>query len=241
MTVTEAINHRISRRKYLATPMSAEQLAKLSGLIEQYSEEENIRFELVSECESAFDGLSKSYGMFNGVNSCIALIKTGDDPTAVERLGYYGELLVLHATAMNLGTCWVAGTFSKKDLPLEITENEELMCLITIGNVPEKNSLKEKFFRGVTHRKSKTAQEMYTADKTPPAWFLAGMEAVVKAPSAVNKQPVMFSFKDGEVAAKVGDLSKTYSALDFGIAKLHFQFGAGGGSWAWGIGGTYTK
>ncbi|MFC2347211.1 MAG: nitroreductase, partial [Scardovia wiggsiae] len=32
-----------------------------------------------------------------------------------------------------------------------------------------------------------------------------------------------------------------FAYTDLGIAKLHFQIGAGGGSWEWGDRGTFSR
>lgn len=159
------------------------------------------------------------------VRHYIGLIANDDDPHSNEKIGYYGELLVLHATTLGLGTCWVGGTFSKSKVPFELAENERVACLITIGNVEETSSFKEKFFHNMTHRKVKPKEEMFTSDEQVPNWFLSGMAAVQKAPSAMNKQPVTFSYQDGCVKASVKNETVYFVLFDLGIAKLHFELG----------------
>lgn len=44
----------------------------------------------------------------------------------------------------------------------------------------------------------------------------------------------MFSYKNGKVSAEISNISDSAYALDFGIAKLHFEIGSGGGKWNWG-------
>lgn len=66
------------------------------------------------------------------------------------------------------------------------------------------------------------------------------MRAVQKAPSAVNRQPVVFTYKGGIVTALVENTVGDGFALDLGIAKLHFELGAGGGTWAFGNGAEFT-
>lgn len=65
------------------------------------------------------------------------------------------------------------------------------------------------------------------------------MRAVRRAPSALNRQPVRFVWRDGAVSASVPDYAS--QAVDLGIAKLHFEIGAGGGSWKPGSGGAYLR
>jgi len=238
MTILQAIDLRRSRRKYLPAPIAAQAKEALQALTAEYSEKSGARIELVFDNPAAFDGLRKTYGMLTGVHSYAGLIVNPGDKQAVERLGYYGELLMLHAVSMDLGACWVGGSFDRKLCPFTLGEGEEIICTITLGPVKEKNSLRESLIYGVTHRKTKTAEQMMSADTPVPDWFMAGMEAVRKAPSAVNRQPVMFHYKNGVVSASVENPG-TATLLDFGIAKLHFELGAGGGTWAWGNGGTF--
>ena len=69
-----------------------------------------------------------------------------------------------------------------------------------------------------------------------PAWFKAGVEAAMKAPSAMNRQPIMFSYNpaDDTAAAHIDTTAgdEHHAMNDMGIAKLHFQIGAGQGQWA---------
>jgi hypothetical protein len=123
---------------------------------------------------------------------------------------------------------------------VQLKKGESIVCAITVGNVPPKPSAKERFIHRLTHRNSKTVEQMYTADDSVPAWFLSGMEAVQKAPSAINRQPVMFSYKNGVVTASVEDINGEGFAFDLGIAKLHFEIGAGGGMWEFGNGAAFT-
>ena len=225
MTLLEAIDIRRSRRKYLDTPIEPEAAEKLRALAEEYSALAGARIELVFDNGDAFNGLRKSYGMLSGVRNYAGLIAGNGDDLARERLGYYGELLMLHAVAMGLGTCWVGGSFDRNACPFALEEGEKIICTITLGYNKEKNSARESLIYGITHRKTKALEQLYRSDVPAPDWFLDGMRAVQKAPSAVNRQPVLFTYKDGEVTAAMvddgGDL------LDLGIAKLHFELGAG--------------
>jgi len=241
MTITDAIKIRCSRRKFKGTLIEPHVVSELKNLINKYNNTGNVRMELVINNGKAFNGFTKSYGMFSGVNDYIGLIADKNDFAAAERLGYYGELMVLHATAMGLSSCWVGGVFSRSDMPFSLFGDESVICAIIVGDSAEKESFKERLIKGIAHRKSKTASDMFTSDSPVPNWFMSGMEAVEKAPSAMHRQPVMFSYKDGKISASVKDISASMMAIDFGIAKLHFELGAGGGTWEWGNNGEFTK
>lgn len=51
-------------------------------------------------------------------------------------------------------------------------------------------------------------------------------------PSAMNRRPVQFDFKDGAATAFVPE-EKDFDMVDLGIAKLHFEIGGGGGFLLW--------
>jgi nitroreductase len=241
MFYQEAINTRCSRRTYLPKPVDYGCINKLRSLIDEYNQKAGLNMQLALNHSEAFDGLLKSYGMFKGAKNYIGLIESENDPFSREKLGYYGELLVLEATDMRLGTCWVGGTFDRKRCPFVLSDHEKITCVITFGNVPSERSMREKLIFSMTHRKSKTADELYEADAPLPGWFRSGINAVQKAPSAVNRQPVKFAYKNNIVTASVKDINTSSMALDLGIAKLHFELGAGGGIWEWGNGAVFQK
>ena len=76
------------------------------------------------------------------------------------------------------------------------------------------------------------------AEAPVPEWFLRGMDAVYLAPTARNLRPFVFKYKDGQVTASITVPTET-ATIDLGIAKLHFELGAGGGSWESGNEGHY--
>lgn len=77
--------------------------------------------------------------------------------------------------------------------------------------------------KGIHMRKSKEIKDMLVSETKVPNWVVEGMRCVVKAPSSRNRQPVMFYYSSGSVMAKV----KEEEFFDLGIAKLHFEIGAG--------------
>ena len=241
MTLQDALEIRRSRRKYVPEPLEPSAAATLRELIDELGGKENLDIRLVVDNGDAFKGFRKSYGMFTGVRNYLGLIGNKGDYLNSEKLGYYGELLVLHATALGLGTCWVAGTFDRAACPFDLSEDETVICAITVGRVPDELSGKEKLIRVMTHRKTKTIEQMCTSGVPLPDWFISGMNAVMVAPSAVNRQPVMFTYRDGSVSASVKDISGEMLALDLGIAKLHFELGAGGGKWDFGSGAAFVR
>lgn len=225
MNITQAIETRKSRRTYLGTPIDTGQISILKSRIEEYNQKSGLTIRFMENGSSAFAGIRKSYGMFKGVRSLFILKGPKDDPDLKEKAGYYGELLILEATAMGLGTCWVGGTFDSSGI--RKAAEEELVCVITVGNVPPEESFKERMIYKAIHRKSKSIGEMSEVIGEPPSWLKKGMQAVQKAPSTRNTQKVLFLYKAGVMRASVPDTYK-FDYVDLGIAKLHFELAAGG-------------
>lgn len=226
MTLQEAIFYRASRRNYLQTSIEPLKLQILQDRITSFNQKAGLSMMLMENGSEAFNGFSKSYGMFRGVRSLIVFKGKASDENLKEKCGYYGEYIVLEATRLGLGTCWVGGTFDKRNAIFDINEGEEFVCVITIGNVIEKLSFKENMIWKINHRKERSLESFYIAEETPPHWFLKGIEAVKKAPSAVNRQKYKFTY-NGTVSAYTEDTIQ-YAMIDLGIAKAHFSIAANG-------------
>lgn len=227
ITDLEAVRRRYSRRSFLAAPITAADRSILTAAIERYNSVSGLSIQFIEDGSEAFKGIRRSYGLFHGVQSYFAMVGKTSDPDLKDKIGYYGELLVLEATKLGLGTCWVGGSYDKKKCPCRVTEGEELVCTIPVGKVEEQQSLREKVIHRAIHRSSKNAEDFYTTDAIVPAWFSAGVEAVRIAPSAVNAQPVRLTYKAGKVTIYVEDPGMA-RLIDLGIAKAHFEIGAAG-------------
>lgn len=239
LTDQDAVMHRRSRRSYKDLPVEGEKAEALKELIGKLNEESGLRICFLEDGRSAFAGLSKSYGMFKGVRSLIVIFGRKADEDRREKCGYYGEKLVLEATKRRLGTCWVGGTFDRKDGLFQAGEEEELICVITVGEVREELSFKENLLQGLIHRKSKSEKELCSFDEEPPEWFWQGMRLVAVAPSAKNSQKFRFHYFEGRVCADIA-ADEYFDMVDLGIAKLHFEIGAGG-RFEWGKGAAYRR
>ena len=62
-------------------------------------------------------------------------------------------------------------------------------------------------------------------------WFKRGVEAALLAPTAINQQKFHFTLDGNNVKAKA--LLGPYSKVDLGIAKYHFELGAGKENFEW--------
>lgn len=64
-----------------------------------------------------------------------------------------------------------------------------------------------------------------------PAWFKAGVEAALLAPTGLNRQSFTLTYTNGRVLAKAGLGPNT--KIDLGIVKYHFEVGAGKENFRW--------
>ncbi|MCL2445634.1 MAG: nitroreductase [Oscillospiraceae bacterium] len=236
--LTQAANLRRSRRKYLDQAIAPDVQEKLQAFADAYGAAGDMRIELVFNDGTAFAGFRKSYGLLTGVQHYAGLIAKRGCSIAEEKMGYFGELFMLQAVALGLGTCWVGGSFRRADCPFELADDEQLYCAITLGHCAPDDNARERFIQSMTHRRTKRAEDMMAAANNAPDWFVAGVQAVERAPSARNLQPWMFSYQDDMACVT---LVNSRSWVDLGIAKLHFALGAGAGTWQWGDGGAFTR
>ena len=74
-------------------------------------------------------------------------------------------------------------------------------------------------------RKSKTP-ETVAESGMEQEWFRKGIDAALKAPTAVNQQKFTFSLRDGEPFIRVKGLG-SYTKVDLGIVAYHFEIASG--------------
>ena len=214
MDISEAIKERHSVRAYTDKKIEGEVLLALENKIAEINGESGLNVQLVLNEEKAFGGRMARYGKFSGVKNYIAMVgKKGADLS--EKVGYYGQKLVLFAQTLGLNTCWVALTYKKVKTDYKIEEGEKLALVIAIGYGAT---------QGVPH-KSKSINAVSNAGEDSPEWFVNGVRAALLAPTAMNQQKFFFTLKDGEVTAKPG--LGFYAKVDLGIVKYHFELGSG--------------
>ena len=232
----EAIEKRFSCRTFDPAPMSRERIGEITARIDRINAASGLTLAFVEDGGAAFAGFRRSYGMFKNVRSLILMKGPSELPDLAEKLGYYGAELILELTALGLGTCWVGGTFDRG--ALSVPAGETLLLAVPVGE-PGEILFKDRLLLRRLHGKRKPAKERLTAAGDVPAWLRRGMEAVVPAPSAVNSQKPHFTYADGVLTAAVPG-NHPLELVDLGIAKKHFELGAGG-RFALGNGGTYAR
>ena len=263
MTVQEAIQARHSVRAYKKQPLADETVRVLVDKITELNQKGRLHMQLIQNEPKAFQGTLAKYGKFRNVNNYIVMAgkkaasqreesKTSlDSPEREqartkfkaedldERIGYYGEHLVLLAQTLGLNTCWVGLSYSKVPGTYELGEDEKIACYIAIGYGETQGvSHKIKTVEQVSRSAVRTLGSSKNASDITPSWFKKGVEAALLAPTAVNQQKFSFEYigmrnNRHQIRAKKGFSMIGYTKMDLGIAKYHFEIGAGKVNFEW--------
>ena len=232
----EAVEKRVSRRNFTGEPLSANQIKTIKKMVTAANEKSGLSIEFIEDGSIAFSNVRTTYGMFSNVQAMLLMKGKEDMADFREKIGYYGESLLLDIVDMGLGTCWVGGTFDRD--AFAHAEGEAIPDVILIGNIG-KPGLKDRLMIHVTHRNRKPMEARITYDEPLPDWIKSGMEAVIAAPSAINKQKPHFAYSEGILTAAVPN-NYIADLTDLGIAKFHFEIGANnGGHFEFGNGKQY--
>ena len=227
MTIQEAIQARHSVMAYKDQPLSEEIVKVLEDEIVKLNHEGQLHIQLICNEPKAFQGTMAKYGKFRNANNY--LVMAGQKAEDLdERVGYYGEHLVLLAQTLGLNTCWVGLSYSKVPGSYVLDEDEKIACYIAIGYGETQGS----------GHKIKTVEQVSNASDITPSWFRKGVEAALLAPTAVNQQKFSFEYVGmsnncHQVRAKKGFSMIGYTQMDLGIAKYHFEIGAGKVNFEW--------
>lgn len=232
-----AIPLRRSRRRYDRTPLEPAQLARLQTVCGEFRPYPQARAELITKSpDEVLRGVVASYGKVKGAQALIAFIGDIDDTYVNEKVGYTGEGIILEATAMGLGTCWVGGfMFFRRGLAESIVgagEKERVFAVTPVGYAARGSSFAERAQTafGIFHRRKPLAEMVSGLDKKEwPDWIKAALEAARLAPSAVNRQPWRFHVEPNSITVSVDSSLVEWGIskrLDCGIAMLHIEVAA---------------
>ncbi|MCH5214574.1 MAG: nitroreductase [Muribaculaceae bacterium] len=223
-----AIKARHSVRNYKEQPLGEDVVSKLREKIEELNREGRLHMQLITDEPKGFSGIF-AYGKFSGVSNYVVIAGVKDE-TFDERVGYYGEALVLYAQALGLNTCWAGLSYKKVPNTYVLAPGEKISCYISIGYGET---------QGVAS-KSKTPQQVSNVTAETPDWFAAGVDAALLAPTAVNQQKFHFEYiapaQPGEPATVKADKGFSiigYTRIDLGIAKYHFELATPPDAFRW--------
>ena len=225
MDLKEAIQKRHSVRKYTDQPIEETKLATLSKAIEEANAESGLNIQLVVNEPKGFNGIFiTTYGQFSGVKNYIVMAAPKGKEWE-EKVGYYGEKLVLLAQTLDLNTCWAGLTYKKIPGTFDLRNGDIVHCMIALGYGE---------VQGKQHPQKKSASDFFEPSGPKPEWFMSGILAAMLAPTAVNQQKFKFILHDGnKVSTKTFFSMWGYTQIDLGIVKYHFEIGAGKENFEW--------
>ena len=220
MTTKEAIKERHMVRQYTDKAIPANVVELLDQRIAENNEKYNLNLVLVTGNSDGIGSMAKLL-LSKTVNNYIVLAGT-DIPKLDEKLGYCGADLILYAQTLGLNTWWIGGMFNGKGALKNISSKDvRVNGVIAIGYGRT---------QGIPH-KSKTASEISEYNGDAPQWFIDGVNALLYAPTALNKQPYTVKGDGNKVSISAGN--GHFSGIDLGIGKYHFEVGAGKENFEW--------
>ncbi|MDD2636458.1 MAG: nitroreductase family protein [Bacteroidales bacterium] len=246
LSFAEAINVRRSIRNYDQKPLEDNVLIKINTLLKNPSIGpfgNTPRFVLIEKPEARKHEKVKlgTYGFISNaayfIGGCIEKFEFSEVD-----YGYSLERIIIELTRLELGTCWIGGTFKRKDyeILLKTNKSDTIPCITPVGYKAKKKTLRERLGLTLTDGSKRNPFEMHFFENNlenplsfnPEDKYHQALELVRRGPSAVNKQPWrvikqdnkyhFFLLRDKNVGnTKNTDLQK----VDLGIALAHFKLG----------------
>ncbi|MEW5872030.1 MAG: nitroreductase family protein [Chloroflexota bacterium] len=253
--VTEIIRQRFSCRTYLEKPIATQALENLAGYAAALHSGPlggSARFGLVAGSQENLKELKGlgTYGFIKGATGFI-VGATAQDGQHLEDFGYLLEHIILYATDLGLGTCWLGGTFTKTSFgkKIAVRPGELVPCVAAVGYIAPKPRRIDALIRSGAKGDRRLPWECLFFNQSfgsPLTRQAAGdytlpLEMVRLGPSASNKQPWRV-IQDGRKwhfylqrtpgyreqrlvrLVTVADLQR----VDMGIAMCHFELSARG-------------
>jgi len=208
----------------------------------------NLRFKLATAAPNDTDSL-KGLGTYGFIKGASAFIIGAVAPSEknLEDYGYAMEKIILHATGLGLGTCWLGGSFDRSRFAQKINckPDERVPAVAALGHKADKRRLFDKTVRLIARStKRKAFQELFfdrdfgrplAPDQCGP--FALPLDMVRLGPSASNKQPWrIIRDADPNVFHLFLERTKNYyennrrmfglmdiQRIDMGIAMCHFD------------------
>ncbi|GAA0181980.1 nitroreductase family protein [Clostridium sediminicola] len=183
-----------------------------------------------------------TYGFIKNPQAYIVSVIENNEISLVE-LGYVFEKVVLYLTEINLGTCWLGGTFTRDSFEKQINiNNKEIIPTVTpIGYEREKPGFLQSAIRFAAKSNSRRPwKELFyysnfekELKEEDAGEFSTSLEMVRLGPSASNKQPwrivlsqdkrtihFYLSHTPNYAGNKMGfDMQR----IDIGISMCHFE------------------
>lgn len=247
--ITDIIRQRKSVRSYTDQPVEKEKEASLNAFLSENTSGPfgtKSRFILIAATAQDKESLKGliTYGMIkNPAGFIVGAVEK--KPYNLEDFGYLMEKIILKATDLGLGTCWLGGTFNTGGFAQKIAlkPDEVLPAVTPVGYAVTKLSVMDSVIRtsaGANNRKPWSS--LFYKDDNPLSIEQAGryatpLEMVRLAPSANNFQPwriIMesksnlfhFYIKRLPGLKQLSFMKSDLQRVDIGIAMCHFALAA---------------
>ena len=228
----QAIFIRKSRRSFHPRRPEEDKIGRLEKLCREFRPFPGARAEFVRKSpDDVFRGLVGGYGRITGASYYMAFIGIEGAPRVEEAVGYAGEGLILEATVLGLGTCWVSGFFRPAAVRahLDLPDGERVFAVTPVGYAVREYTIKDRIYRKLAgSARRKPLGEIVSGDPAE-AWQRTAVEAARLAPSAANRQPWRFAAAPGSLTVRTDggrDVGRYPKRLDCGIAMMHITVGA---------------
>ncbi|MHA2346711.1 MAG: nitroreductase family protein [Candidatus Hodarchaeales archaeon] len=240
---------RKSIRSFDPTPISLEIVDRINFFVETNTFspfQGKTRFELIQlkRVEQRIKKKFGTYGFIQGANSFLVGIIKKNSTYDLEHIGFVFEKIILYITQLNLGTCWLGGTFKRGKLMayLNLDEGEYIPAITPIGIPALIQNKRSQLIRKVARSDNrKIWSELFFDVNTLNPLILSKdneyfipLEMVRYSPSASNHQPWRVVKSDNEsvfnfyICREKPFFHKRFSFPDFqridlGIATSHFD------------------
>ncbi len=202
-SVIELIRRRSSCRSYTAQPIEPDKQRELNQCLSELERGplgSRARFMLIAadaQGRQSLRGLG-TYGFIQGATGFI-IGALGAGQRNLEDFGYLMEQIVLYATDLGLGTCWLGGTFTRSSFArrMALRPDEMMSAVCAVGYAANKTRMVDRFLRrqaGSDHRLG-WEQLFFNGQfgqpllPEPAGLYALSLEMVRLGPSASNKQP----------------------------------------------------
>ncbi len=245
-SMIDVIKRRVSVRTYSGQAIETEKKQKMLDLLNSENKGpfgNTVRFAMIDLTEVEKNEVKSlgTYGFISGAKLYIVSAVKGS-PGDMEDLGYCFEKVVLEATSLGLGTCWLGGTFNRASFArrISVSDDEVVPAISPLGYALDRRAVRERLLRSFagSDQRKRWEQLFFDGDMNTPLSrdsagdYASALDCVRLAPSASNRQPwrivkhsapsaFHFHLKRtmgyGKLNARI-DLQR----VDMGIAMCHF-------------------
>jgi len=246
MNLHDAVYKRISTRTYEQKQLTYDDIVIIKSILVNYSKKNgpfahSFDFALTINDSQDTNGTKiGTYGLLKNVPAFIGGVCENSLESIID-FGYVFEHILLELTAQEFGTCWLGGTFKRKDYRKALKDNQIIPAISPVGYRASKRSIMDRMLRSTAQSDNRLPySDLFLDGNLNPLHpefdknIMDCLNMVRKGPSASNKQPWRMIVDVDQKAyhlyiARTPHYAKPLKydiqALDIGIALAHFEQG----------------